>query len=300
MNTIPEDRLAQPALITATVAVSFSAIFIRVAAADAFTIVWLRMSLATVMLLPFARIRRPRWSSWKRDDLLAITVGGILLAGHFLLWTASLNYTSIATSVLLVSLHPLVVAPVSAVMHRDRFLRRDAAALILGLMGTCVTCMGDVQLSGRALFGDLLALGGAACLAAYLLNGRRLRASLPVVPYSAHLYAVVAVVAALVAAGSGKAHLPSVRSLLACLALAAVCTVGGHTVYNWALRHVAALTVSLAFLGEAPLTAVWALLIFSAVPPPSTVAGGALILGGLFLAVTRRSPGLGARPIAVE
>jgi drug/metabolite transporter (DMT)-like permease len=71
-----------------------------------------------------------------------------------------------------------------------------------------------------------------------------------------------------------------------------VCTIGGHTVYNWALRHVPVLLVSISFLGEPPLTALLALLILASVPSLATVLGGVLILAGLALALIER----GVRP----
>jgi len=95
--------------VLATLAVSFSAILIRIAGDDAATIVWVRMGMASALLLPFA-LRSGR-VSMQRAALLPTATSGVLLAGHFLLWTASLQYTSVAASVLLVSLHPLLVAP---------------------------------------------------------------------------------------------------------------------------------------------------------------------------------------------
>src|SRR5438445_13094066 len=131
----------------------------------------------------------------------------------------------------------------------------------LALAGTAVTCIADYRLSSTALVGDGLALAGAVCLAGYLLIGRGLRASVGVAGYSASGYAVVAVVAVVTGAAGRTLHVPSPRVVAVCAALAVVCTIGGHTVYNWALRHVRAATVSIAFLGEAPLAALLGALI---------------------------------------
>lgn len=263
---------------------SFSAIFIRIAVSDPGTIVWLRMSFATALLTPWA------WSEFRRNapifrsrERTAVLVSGLLLGGHFLLWTASLQFTSIASSVLLVSTHPLIVAPLGRRLLGDVITRRAVVGLALALVGTGITAAGDVRLGTHALVGDALAVGGAVCLAGYLLVGRSVRATLGVAGYSAVVFAVVAAAAVVSAAASGSLHVPSGRTAVVCLALAVVCTIGGHTAYNWSLRYVPAATVSVAFLGEPPLTALLGLALLASVPPLTAVAGGALILAGVAL-----------------
>jgi drug/metabolite transporter (DMT)-like permease len=151
----------------------------------------------------------------------------------------------------------------------------------IALAGTVITCAGDLQRGGGALGGDFLALAGAACLAGYLLIGRRLLSSLGVALYSCTVYGIVALVAVLTTAAEASLHAPSPRSALFGAALAVVCTLGGHTVYNLALRYVPALTVSVAFLGEAPLTSLLALIILGTAPQPATILGGVAILAGV-------------------
>jgi drug/metabolite transporter (DMT)-like permease len=274
------------ALIGATVAVSFSAVFIRLANDDAATIVWVRMSMAAVLLAPLLLIdvKRGRVPSTSRSAVL-VAVSGVFLAGHFLLWTASLQYTSIAASVLLVSMHPVAVIPLSRLFLRERTPPRLLIGMCVALAGTAITCIGDFRLSTTALAGDLLALGGAVCLAGYLLIGRGMRGTVGVATYSFAVYAVVAVIAAITALGHGIAHMPSARVALFGAGLAVICTIGGHTVYNYALRHVPAFSVSVAFLGEAPLTSLIALAVLATVPPVVTVIGGAMILIGVGLVV---------------
>jgi drug/metabolite transporter (DMT)-like permease len=275
-------RTAPFALAGATLAVSFSAIFIRVAGDDPATIVWVRMGMAAVLLMPWA-VADLRGSRMRAARAPIIGASGVLLAAHFLLWTASLRFTSIAASVLLVSLHPLIVTPLGRRVHGDRMPARAALGMTLALLGTVVTCAGDLRLNSGALLGDALALGGAVSLAGYLLIGRSVRASAGVAGYSWSVYAIVCAVSAVVAAAGGTAHLPSARVAAVGLALAVVCTIGGHTVYNWALRHVRAATVSVAFLGEPPLTALLGVLILSSIPSAATIAGGVLILAGVAL-----------------
>jgi len=289
------------ALVAATIAVSFSAILITAAGDDPATIVWLRMGMAAVLLAPWVLrdARRGVLPSGMMQIGLVI-VSGVLLAGHFLLWTASLQYTSIAASVFLVSLHPIIVTPLGRRLLGEHVSRRTLAGGAVAIIGMLVTCAADLRLDSRAFGGDLLAIGGAVCLAGYLLIGRSVRTDLGVAGYSAIVYAVVCVIAATTAVAGGVAHLPSPRVALACAALALVCTIGGHTVYNWALRHVPVLLVSVSFLGEPPLTAILAFLILGAIPSIATDVGGVLILAGLALALVEPGARPGRpRPIAI-
>ena len=278
-------RGATLVLIGATAAVSFSAIFIRVAGDNAATIVWLRMAIATVLLAPWvlARRRRARIAASERGIVALVVASGVLLAGHFLLWTASLTYTSVASSVLLVSLHPLIVAPLGRRLLGDRMPRQMIAGIVLALTGTAITCIGGAREGSAPLLGDLLALGGAVCLAGYLLIGRGVRAHIDVLTYSTAAFAVVSATAVAAAAASGGLHVPGARALAACTGLAVVCTIGGHVAYNRVLRGVPAATVSVAFLGEPPLTALLAFALLGSSPSAATTGGGALILAGLAL-----------------
>jgi drug/metabolite transporter (DMT)-like permease len=284
------------ALVAATVAVSFSAILIKEANDDAATIVWLRMGMATVLLAPWV-LRDARRGALPRGgkQVGLVLASGVFLAGHFLLWTASLKYTSVAASVLLVSLHPIVVTPLGKRLLGESVSRQMLAGGGLAIAGMIVTCAGDFRVDSSAFGGDLLAIAGGLCLAGYLLIGRSVRANLGVAGYSAIVYAVVCVIAALTAVLGGGAHFPSPHVALACFGLALVCTIGGHTVYNWALRHVPVLLVSVSFLGEPPLTAVLALLILASLPSLATVLGGVLILTGLALALVEPGTRSGRR-----
>jgi drug/metabolite transporter (DMT)-like permease len=294
------DRRGAPlALAGATVAVSVSAILVQEAQTDAPTVVWLRMALAVGLLAPWAlpQLRNGAVGGTRRDLVLTV-LAGALLAVHFLTWTASLADTSVAASVLLVSLHPLVVAPLGARILGDRVDSRIIAGIALAIGGTVITCAGAFGAGGNALRGDLLAITGGLALAGYLLIGRARRSRSGVAAYSAVVYAIVSAAAVATALVGNGLHAPGGRTLLACLGLAAVCTVGGHTVFNWTLRHLRASTVSLAFLGEPPLAALLAFIVLGQHPAASTVVGGMLILAGLAVTLRSAPPAVAADAIA--
>ncbi|MDP8923941.1 MAG: EamA family transporter [Chloroflexota bacterium] len=98
------------ALAFGVVSMSLSAIFIRLAESPAMTIATNRMLASVLLLAPFALLYARRdLGRVTRRDLLALAISGTCLAAHFGTWTASLAYTSVASSVLFVSLHPVVV-----------------------------------------------------------------------------------------------------------------------------------------------------------------------------------------------
>ena len=244
------------------------------------------MGLAAALLAPWALLdARHNARAFSRRRLGVIGLSGLLLTGHFLLWTASLRLTSISSSVLLVSTHPVIVAPLSRRLLGDAVASRTLAGMVLALIGGAVTCLADLQVSRSALAGDGLALGGAACLAGYLLIGRRIRASTSVAGYSTLVFGLVSAGALLFTGVSGALHVPSPRTTLVCLALAVVCTIGGHAAYNLALCYVSALVVSIAFLGEPPLAAALGFALLGNVPSIPVAAGGVLILAGLGITI---------------
>lgn len=284
-------RAAPAALVVAIVAVSFSAIFIRLGQAPAATIVWVRLAFTVVILFPLlVRDVSRRAVARSRRDWAAVALSGACLAAHFLTWTASLRYTSVASSVLLVSLHPVLVAILGRRLLGEAVSARLVAGMLLALAGTVLTTAGDLRLSASALGGDLLAIAGAVTFTGYLLVGRSVRGRVGAAGYSVPVYAVAALLALSFVPLTGADVVPSGRAALACLGLAGVCTILGHTVFNWTLRHLRAALVSVAFLGEPPATTLLALPFLGERPPLTAVAGGVVILSGLALALTERAP----------
>ncbi|GAC1435497.1 MAG: DMT family transporter [Chloroflexota bacterium] len=272
-------------LVVATVAVSFSAIFISLSTAPPLVIATYRMAISTLLLLALGRGgalsdlgrlgRRDRW-------LLAAS--GICLALHFGLWTASLKYTSVASSVLFVTLHPALVAVSAWLLFGERLSPLRVAGLVLSLGGSVVIAAGDLRPGTTALGGDLLAGGGAVVFTGYLLAGRSVRQRLHVAAYSLAVYAVCTVALALLALATGEGLAPGrPRDIGLYLALAVVCTLGGHSVYNWTLRYLRAAVVSVSFLGEPVISALLAWLILRQSVPGQTLVGGAVVLLGVYL-----------------
>jgi drug/metabolite transporter (DMT)-like permease len=266
---------------------------VRLSRAPAATLAFYRLALTVLIFLPaWPRDSRPLAGLPGADRWAAAAAGG-LLGVHFLTWIASLGMTSVASSVVLVSTHPLWVAAWSALVWHERLSRRGAAGIATALTGTAVLALGD-GVGGLSLAGDLLALVGAASFAGYLLVGRNLRSRIAVLPYATAVYAVaaVALLPALLVLRAPLWPYPA-RQWLLFAALAVVPTVGGHTVFNWSLAYLPATAVSVALLWEpvgASLLAWWLL---GQPPTASDVAGGALVLAGIALYAWSAPPGGG-------
>ena len=176
-------RMAYAGVGVAVVAVSFSSILIRWSDANFLAIAAGRMLLSTAILAPFALIlyRKELLALSGRDAAIMIGIG-LVLATHFSLWIASLERTSVASSVVLVTSHPVLVGLVGHFFMSERLSRMNAVGIAVGLFGVVILTRGDAASGADTLFGDLLAFLGGVAAGVYILGGRRTRQriSLPV------------------------------------------------------------------------------------------------------------------------
>ena len=283
-------------------AVSTASILIRLAQKDApsLTIAALRLAFATVLLAPVALARyRTQLRAMTRREMLLAALAGAFLAIHFATWISSLEYTTVASSVVLVSTGPLWVALVSPFVLRERLRRAAVLGLglailggaIIGAAGACrwsagIQCSGMEQfLHGRSSLGNLLALAGAWAVSGYLIVGRWVRPTVALVPYVLIAYGSAAffLLIAMLAAGQSPIGLQP-ETYLWLLLLAVVPQLIGHSTYNWALGFLPAALVAVATLGEPVGSAILAYIILNERPGLLVLCGGALILAGIYLA----------------
>jgi drug/metabolite transporter (DMT)-like permease len=296
-------RVALPfAILIAILAVSTASIFIRFAQRDApsLVIAALRLTFASLILAPVALTRhRLELNKLTRGDLLLGLLSGVFLAIHFATWISSLEYTSVASSVVLVSTGPLWVSLLSPIFLKEPLTKPVLIGMLLALLGGTIIGLGDSCrldaglvcpplskfVQGRAFFGNFLALAGAWAVAGYLMIGRKLRAGMSLIPYIFIVYGVASVFLLgimFIAGQHPTGYLPLTYVWILLLAL--VPQLVGHSTYNWALRYLPAALVSITTLGEPVGSAILAYFILSEVPTPLTIFGGILILIGIYLA----------------
>ncbi|MGH2620346.1 MAG: DMT family transporter, partial [Anaerolineales bacterium] len=206
------------ALGVAIVAASSASILIRYAQVEATSLIIAayRLGIATLILAPVVGLReRPALRAISARNVRLTLLAGGFLALHFATWIRSLEYTSVASSIVLVQTAPLMVAALSPRLIQEPVLRRlvlgflvaTAGSLLVGFSDMCsgTNCSAAAEiLSGPALKGDLLAVGGAAAGAGYVLTGRVVRQQVPLLPYIGIAYATAAILLGLAAWGAGE------------------------------------------------------------------------------------------------
>lgn len=289
------------ALIIATLAVSTSSIFIRVAQADgapSLVIAALRLTFATLLIAPVALTRHlDEMKRFTRSEMLLGVFSGIFLAAHFATWITSLEYTSVASSVVFVGTGPLWVALLSPMLLKEHISRTAIFGLALAVVGGAIIGLADVctwhggftcqsvteVLQGRAVWGNFLALMGAWAVTGYLIIGRKLRAGMSLMPYIFLVYGMGAITLIIIMFVSGNTPFGyDAKTYGWIFLLAAIPQLIGHTTYNWTLKYLTAALVAVTVLGEPIGSATLAFFILHETPPLMTITGGILILIGIY------------------
>jgi len=266
-------------------AISTGAIFARMADAPALVVAAYRVGLATLMLAPVALVRsRHELLRLSARDFGLAVLSGFFLAMHFAAWISSLDFTSVANSVVLVNTNPIWVGLLTPFLTRKSIHRSTRIGIGISVCGGIVIGVGDFTVGRGALFGDALALAGSMAMALYILLGRNLRRKLSLTTYVLVCYGSAAVI---LWGWVLAAELP-VRGFdtttWACFwGLAVVSQVIGHTSFNWALRWLSAGVIAVALLGEPVGATILAYVILGEGLTWSKVVGGMLILSAIYI-----------------
>jgi drug/metabolite transporter (DMT)-like permease len=299
----PTNRSVYPfVLLIGILAVSTASIFIRFAQEDApsLTIAALRLLFASLALAPITlKKHRSELFALTRGELTLGLLSGFFLAIHFATWVSSLEYTSVASSVVFVSTGPLWVALLSPIFLKEKLAQYTILGLGLALVGVTIIAMSGIcvwdrgiscpnlfyQLHNRVMWGNFLALVGAWAVSGYLIIGRRLRVKISIIPYIFLVYSIAALVLVAVMFAAGESpfgYQPKTYFWLLLLAL--LPQLVGHSIYNWSLRFYPAAIVAVTTLGEPIGSSILAYIILKEKPGLAILFGGTLILIGIYFA----------------
>lgn len=280
-------------LVLAVVAASFSGPILRWAGGPPMVLAAGRMLLSFVLALP------PALAIWRRGGVRALgidrtvavpmVVATVVLALHFAAWTAGLYLTSVASAVVLVNAHPLVVLGVEAVVWHQQVRARQWGGALVALAGLVYLAGADAfARGGQAFLGDTLAFAGAVTYAVYVLASARVRITVPTRVQVAVLYggSLLLLGVGVPVAGEAWSSPWSVPHVwLAFLLMALIPTMLGHTMVQSILDRVRPGVISIALLAEPVGASLLAWAFLHQTPARSDIIGGALTLAGIAIAL---------------
>ncbi|REJ23802.1 MAG: EamA family transporter [Caldibacillus debilis] len=287
MKTQSETPAVNPYLVIAfgVFSVSTSAILVKLAEAPAGVIAFYRLFFSVLLMLPVILTRNLKdIGGFSLKDLFLSAVSGIFLAFHFILWFESLNYTSVASSTVLVTLQPLFSFAGTYLLYKERITFRTIVSGMVAIFGSILISWGDFNISREALFGDVLALIACALITGYLLFGQSVRKRVSLFPYTFVVYSISSVTLWIYVWENGQSFYPyRPQDWIYFLLLAVFPTLLGHTLFNWSLKWVSTNVISMAILFEPVGAALLAFFILGETLKWTQIIGGLIVLSGLFL-----------------
>ncbi|WP_166001784.1 DMT family transporter [Bacillus sp. Cs-700] len=276
--------------------ISTSAVIVKLASAPASVIAMYRLAFAILIMLPLVlRNYRDSFRQIKKSDWGFGSLAGISLAFHFILWFESLNYTSVASSVVLVTLQPLFAFIGTYLFFKEKLTLLAIAGGVTAVAGSIVISWGDFRISGMALWGDLLALTACAMVTGYLLFGQNIRKRLDLIPYTFIVYGIAALTLILYNILLRYPFFSYPTSDWGYFLLLAIFpTLLGHSLLNWAVKWVSVNVISMSILFEPIGASILAYFILGEKLHTMQWIGGGIIITGLYLFIrsykTKRKP----------
>ncbi|WP_439876079.1 DMT family transporter [Bacillus mycoides] len=268
-------------------ALSTSAIFIKLADAPAAIIAFYRLLFATVILLPlllFNKRNRNELKTLSKKQWGFGFLSGLFLAAHYVLWFESLQYTSVASSTVIVTLQPLFSMIGGYFLFKERFTKGAVIGCLIAISGSIVIGWQDFQISGDALYGDILAFMAAGIITAYFFISQHIRKDLSLIPYSVISYGSSSCFLGIFAYMQQQSFIHyATQTWLSFIGLAFIATILGQTIFNWLLKWMSATVISMSILGETIGTCVLAYFILSETITLQQALGISIIFIGLAL-----------------
>jgi len=280
------------ALFISVISASFAAIFIVSCDAPSLSIALYRLLFTTLLIFPFVVLNkkvRKELLNMSRSTLIVMVGIGLVLAAHFALWITSLEFTSVASSVMLVTAHPVLVAPFAHYFFKERLSTVNMIGIVLSVSGVVLLVYGNYGLSSLTmdtLEGNILEILGGIAAGLYILGGRKIRKNVSIVPYAIVVYGVGTLALLIICIFfNAPVYGLNIGDYWIILLMAVVSGVFGHTLYNWSLEYVRASLASVILLGEPLFSTIFAFIMpwIHQIPSEFTVAGGSVIILGIYM-----------------
>lgn len=282
-----QEQKINPYLVLAigVISVSTSAILVKVSASPSGVIAFYRLLFSVFFMLPFFFLKYVgELRLITRKDWLYSIVAGIFLAFHFILWFESLNFTSVASSTVLVTLQPLFAFVGTYFFFKEKLSGKAVLCGMIAVAGSVIISWGDFQISGAALFGDFLALTASALVTTYLLFGQTVRKRLSLITYTFVVYSISTATLFIYVLAVQQPLVPAEKTdWIYFILLALIPTLLGHTLFNWSLKWLSTSTISMAILFEPVGATVLAYYLLGEQVIATQIIGGLVVIIGISL-----------------
>jgi drug/metabolite transporter (DMT)-like permease len=218
--------------------------------------------MTVILLIPFVSFKRIKSVKLAPTEWLLLGLTGAFLGLHFLFWMESLTYTSVASSMVILTLQPFFAMLGCYFLFKERLNLHAGICMFIASLGSLIIAWGDIGISKGALFGDLLSLIGTIMAAIYMLSGQKLSHKLPVNLYNIVVFSVGGFVLFVYNILQGKEMIHyAAEDWLYFVILAVIPTVFGQSIFNLLLPYLGATTVSVGIIGEPILAIIMAYLL---------------------------------------
>lgn len=272
-------------IVIGVIGISLSSIFVKFSTAPSAVTAAFRLLWTVLLMTPVVfgkKEIREELRHVDRKTVVLSCLSGLFLAVHFAVWFESLRHTSVASSTTIVCTEVIWVCLGFCIFLKGRLSGKAVAAIAVTLLGSAAIAYTDSS-SGSQLYGDILALVAAVAVAVYTLIGRVVRACVSTTVYTYIVYAACGGALILTCLIQGCSLFGyGAGAVIVGLLLAVFSTILGHSIFSWCLKYFSPAFVSASKLCEPVVAAVMAAFLFGEFPAPLQIAGGTMILGGVY------------------
>jgi drug/metabolite transporter (DMT)-like permease len=276
--------LAYTALGICILALSTSAIFIKYADAPGPVTGFYRMSIAAIILTPFAVYRINKRKTINRNNFFIPVAGGVFSGLDLGIWTIALGYTTAANATILGNTAPLWVALGATLFFRERLMKRFWIGMALAMIGAALIIGMDFLVHPRLGLGDIIAIITGVFYAGYYLTTELGRRTIDAVSYIWVVFVSASITLFFLNLLLGNSLTGYDQKTIAIFfATAIVSQLIGYLMSSYSLGHLPASVVSVTMIGQPIVTAIIAIPLLGEILVPSQIIGGFIALAGIYL-----------------
>lgn len=280
-TTLKQEKSIALPLAVSIIAISFAAVFVKMSSAPSSILSMYRLWIIVILMLPIVWKKREEFRRIQARDWCFLIGSGFFLALHFLLWFASLKFTTVASSTIILALQPIVSLVGGFFLFKERTTSSAIATMGIAILGVMCIGWGDLGLSEQAVIGDILSFLSVIAVVGYLFIGQT---TVKKVSHWIYSFTVFAFAGLFIAIYNVIMSVPftgySTWDWWIFILLAIVPT-ASHMINNWLLNYVNATTISMSILGEPVGASILAFFLLGEKLNVMQVIGSVLVLCGV-------------------